>query len=530
MREAIYPEVLCGRRKLHTGIDDITADNVIQVLNSALIDHLWNVAEEEYLYWYRRGIQPVLEKEKHVREEINNKIVENIASSICAFKNGYFLTKPTFYTSRKESAEITDQVNKLNDFLYLSGKQQADNDLVDWFHTVGVAPLFVEAVEDEEQVKAYALDPRQAADVYSYAPGEPAVMGFNVVLKADESGEAHHYYDVFTKRFIFHIKGLAPVSEGLYTSVQPYNQNVLSISEEEKVIESIEPNLLGEIPIIEYTYDRNRMGAFEVVLGLLDAVSALQSDRLDSDEQFVNSLLVFYNCQLGQDENGNDITPQMIREAGAIFLKSVGQDKADLKEITSVLDQQQTQVFMNDLLHQICNIAGMPFTGDPNTSDSSNVGATFLRNGWQTADTYAHNTEDLYRASNKQFDKIFLKILKQKNEDLTLKASDIDVQFTRSELDNLLVKTQGALNLKQIGLSPELVLSKSGVSNDPVGDVKKSQKYIEAAYALGEASGTDNRTDIGNGTGRRDTEEPTRNNNSVREQAPDVPAKDGDGE
>ena len=237
-------------------------------------------------------------------------------------------------------------------------------------------------------------------------------------------------------------------------------------------------------------------------------------------------LLVFYNCQLGEDPTtGDPITPQMIRQAGAIFLKSVGQDKADLKEITSVLDQQQTQVFMDDLLHQICNIAGMPFTGDATTSDSSNVGATFLRNGWQTADTYAHNTEDLYRASNKRFDKVFLKILKQKNADITLKASDIDVQFTRSELDNLLVKTQGALNLKQIGLSPELVLSKSGVSNDPVGDVKKSQKYIEAAYALGETSGTDNRTDFGNGAGRGDSPEQVRSNDSIGEQTANVPAQ-----
>ena len=527
MRDAIYPEVLCGRRKLHTGIEDINESNVIQVLNSALVDHLWNVAEEEYLYWYRRGIQPVLEKEKHVREEINNKVVENVASSIVAFKNGYFLTKPTFYTSRKESAEITDQVNKLNDFLYLSGKQQADNDLVDWFHTVGVAPLYVEATEDEEQVKAYALDPRQAAVVYSYAPGEPPVMGFNVVLKADESGQTYHYYDVFTKYQIFHIKGTSPYPATLYNSVQPGNDtNVLSIGEEAKEVLSAEPNVIGEIPIIEYVYDRNRMGAFEVVLGLLDAVSALQSDRLDSDEQFVNSLLVFYNCQLGEDPTtGDPITPQMIRQAGAIFLKSVGQDKADLKEITSVLDQQQTQVFMDDLLHQICNIAGMPFTGDATTSDSSNVGATFLRNGWQTADTYAHNTEDLYRASNKRFDKVFLKILKQKNADITLKASDIDVQFTRSELDNLLVKTQGALNLKQIGLSPELVLSKSGVSNDPVGDVKKSQKYIEAAYALGETSGTDNRTDFGNGAGRGDSPEQVRSNDSIGEQTANVPAQ-----
>ena len=85
-----------------------------------------------------------------------------------------------------------------------------------------------------------------------------------------------------------------------------------------------------------------------------------QSRRSDSVESFVNSLLVFYNCQLGKDDNGNDITPQMIRAAGAIFLKSIGQDKADLKEINSVLDQSQTQIFIetpyrnNRLIAELC--------------------------------------------------------------------------------------------------------------------------------------------------------------------------------
>lgn len=51
------------------------------------------------------------------------------------------------------------------------------------------------------------------------------------------------------------------------------------------------------------------MGAFESVVPLLDAINNVQSNRLDGIEQFIQSLMVFYNCTLGEDEDGKQITP-----------------------------------------------------------------------------------------------------------------------------------------------------------------------------------------------------------------------------
>ena len=52
----------------------------------------------------------------------------------------------------------------------------------------------------------------------------------------------------------------------------------------------------------------------------------------------------------------------------------------------------------------------------------------------------------------------------------------------RNETANVLVKTQAAMNLKELGFSPELAFAKSGVSNDPVADVANSEKYIKAKW------------------------------------------------
>ena len=87
---------LFGRRKIYTSTETITRDNVVEVLNSLLSLHTLNMMEMEYLYWYRRGLQPITQRQKNVRPEINNKVTENHAAEIVAFKNGYFLTQPAF--------------------------------------------------------------------------------------------------------------------------------------------------------------------------------------------------------------------------------------------------------------------------------------------------------------------------------------------------------------------------------------------------------------------------------------------------
>ena len=116
------------------------------------------------------------------------------------------------------------------------------------------------------------------------------------------------------------------------------------------------------------------------------------------------------------------------------------------------------------------------------TSTSDTGAAVLYRDGWYQADTYARNTEDLFKVSNRYFDRIFTKILRMKGI-VDVSVADFELQFNRNETANLLVKTQAALNLKQLGFSPELAFAKSGVSSDPVADVSLSRKYIDKMWS-----------------------------------------------
>ena len=67
--------VLHGRRVIKTDETEVTRDNVVSILRKALPTHWKNRSEIQYLWAYYRGKQPILNREKDVRPEINNMIV-----------------------------------------------------------------------------------------------------------------------------------------------------------------------------------------------------------------------------------------------------------------------------------------------------------------------------------------------------------------------------------------------------------------------------------------------------------------------
>ena len=99
--------MLCGRRKIFTAEDDINRDNIVSVLNDILSMHIFNYQQEEYLYWYRRGVQPILNRTREVRPELVKHVIVNNANQIVTFKNGYFMQEPCSYSSRIDDERVT---------------------------------------------------------------------------------------------------------------------------------------------------------------------------------------------------------------------------------------------------------------------------------------------------------------------------------------------------------------------------------------------------------------------------------------
>ena len=334
-----------GRLDIYATFDEITEENVIEEVNSALVFHIKNMLQEEFLYWYTRGVQPILNRHKDIREDILNIVQVNTASEIVDFKNGYFLTQPATYVSRRKGVQT--KVKKLNEFLYRSGKQMVDNKIADWFHRVGKGVLFVEPTKDgnnETPFKTYALDPRSAFVVYSLKPGNEPVFAVNFVV-SDEKAR----FDVYTKDKVYRLAGTMTAKIATPEKAHDYIATA-------STLEEVVPNVLGQIPIIEYRYNSVNTSAFELAIPLLDEISNLTSNACDGVEQFIQSLAIAVNCEFPEDTTISDI-----RKAGMIALRSIGENKADVKVISETLQQGDTQVLKRDIIDSINEIVGMRF-------------------------------------------------------------------------------------------------------------------------------------------------------------------------
>lgn len=452
-----------GRLDIYSTYDEITEENLVAELNSALVYHVKNLLQEEFLYWYTRGVQPILNRTKDVREDILNIVQVNTAAEVVDFKNGYFLTQPCSYTSRRKGVQT--KLKKLNEYLYRSGKQDVDNKVADWFHRVGKGVGYVEPNEDDEvPFKAYALDPRSAFDVYSLRPGNKPVMGVNFVT---QDGVA--MFDVFTEKMVYHLKG---VTVGKLITTEMNKDYIVTATE----LISAEPNVLGYIPIIEYRYNSVNTSAFELAIPLLDEISNLTSNACDGVEQFIQSLAIAVNCEFPENTTLTDI-----RKAGMIALRSIGENKADFKVLSEQLDQTQTKTLTDSLYDEVLRICAMPSRSN-GSSTYDTTGAAVLANfGWYQADAAARNTEDLFKESNRQFDRIIVDILKRKHL-LDIDLNDFELNFVRNETANVQSKAQAFQTLMAAGLHPELAAAKSGISNDPVKDMKMSEKWLEMIW------------------------------------------------
>ena len=195
-------------------------------------------------------------------------------------------------------------------------------------------------------------------------------------------------------------------------------------------------NVLGRIPLIEYPLNMARIGAFEVILPLLDCINTLDSNDIDSVEQTVQSLLVAVNCNFDEGTTANEI-----RQAGMVVLKSVGENKADIKMLNEPVDQTQAQVLKQSILDAINEIAGIPSQSNGRSSDSSNNGAVILRNGWQGAETRAQDFEMMFREPEMRMLEIVTDICRSLS-DINIDPMTIEIKFTRRNYEDLLSKSQ----------------------------------------------------------------------------------------
>ena len=448
--------VLKGRREIFTDVREITKENISKVLADAFEVHLRNVAEIKYLQAYERGVQPILKRVKEIRPEINNKVVENHAAEITAFKVGYVFGSPITFVQRASvdvngnTGETDDKkLSILNEMMFEEGKAAQDQVLGKDISVCGIGYRIVLPKRVKEGVSAFSilrLNPCSTFVVKFNDLYKKSALGVSYITLSDNS----YRVGAYTDKEYFELEG----------------RDFLSL----KVVNAV-PNRIG-IPIIEYKNDDERMGCFERVISLLDALNEATSDRLNGLAQFVQSILWMNNCEIDNEQMGQ------LKDKLGLLTKSEPGNPASVQYLTATLDQAQTQTLIDYLYEQILQIAGVP--GREQSTGGNTGQAIMLSNGWQIAETHARSVEQTFTQSEREMLKVVLKILSltETSEVADLKLSDIDVKFSRNRTDSLLVKTQGLMNQLQAGIHPLIAITHCGLYSDPQSVWNDSKAYM----------------------------------------------------
>ena len=441
-----------GRKVAYTGAEQVTPANVIQILQDTIGIHNRNRTLMDYLYRYYKGDQPILYREKLVRPEVNNKIVENHALETVKFKAGQIYGEPIQYVCKKKKASetVNAQVDLLNDYLDEANADARNIQLGIYQSAVGTAYKAI-LREDEwtengdlPPFRIFIPSPQDVYIIYSSVTGKPML---SVQILKDEDNQ--QYYQCYSSRQYFKIQNGAVTESGI--------------------------NGFGGIPIIEYPNNHDRLSDIEIAITMFDAINKYQSDRLNGIEQFVQALMKFKNCEIDEQE-----FVKMVK-LGAVSVKDVGNGtQSDVDLMTAELNQSESQVAKDDIYNNMLIVEAMPNRQSNTGGDTGN--AVYLRNGWDFAERDAKLVEAFTKEAEKASARIILNIIRKTSNDVKISTRDFDVKITRNPTDNMLVKAQALDYLFKNKIHPLIALITCGLFSDPQKVYEMSLPYLGTIY------------------------------------------------
>ena len=431
---------------------EINRNNLVDILNDIMPLVVKAHTEADYLNAYRLGSQPILSKKRESEEDVNknNIVVENHALKLVNFKTAYLISDGFKYSQTDD--KVTDDVSTLNKYYIDQNKVPKDYALATWMYTAGTAYRLIRPVpkpkidtldlRGDSPFDIVNLDNDKTFVAYTTAIGGGAALsGYVVQTKDDE-----YSFTIYTDEKIFTFKTNSK-------ETIPGNVKIKEVA-----------NPLGYNPIIEYPLNEARIGVVDVAYSMLNAINVISSNQVDDVVDFVNSILVLYNVNVDPEKM------KALRELGAMEVNDKNpQSPAKVEYVANQLSHSEVNETVDRVVRTLYDIVGVPIASGQVTSGGDTGEARKLGNGYESADLIIKLEEGYFTQSERAALKIELNICKTLsncpiNE---LLSSEIQINPTRHNLDNILSKTQALTMLDQIGFPEEAALILTSLGANP---------------------------------------------------------------
>lgn len=482
------------QKKDYTGLDAI----ITKILIESLPIHNKNRDDSLYLKGYLYGDQDIKNKVKYTREEINNKTVENWVWAFVDFKKSYLLGKPIQYVQINDSEN--KEISILNQYVRYAHKKALDMDIYGDALVCGRGFRYTNKNRNFGDGKApfeiINCNPEDTEVVYSSKLGNEQLFAYIVTNmvdygkpSTDDTGENVEPKD--------------------YLEIQVYLRNlVLTYSDKSGELVRIgdpQPLLWGEHIVTEYYLNKKRISMVEIGKDLFDDINYLESLDKDDMEQFVNAILVFKNATVTEEDLSD------IKALGAVCINSTEQKQASVDLLQGRLNANDTQTYYSRLLTSLHQILGVPMFSEYGKASYGDTGqARLTGQGYTDAGIRSEGDTTMFGVCDLKSLEVILQICKNVAESdiKELNIADIDSKFQREMSENLLVKTQGLMNLYSCDIPRSIANSIVNLFSDPNAVTElQNQMFGEQQSQQNKGSQpTENTTSVENEINKQDND------------------------
>lgn len=416
-----------GRQRIILDYQEVTPDNLFEVMSKVLPIHKQNAQDCDYLINYFLGDQDILNRTGVYTNNINNTTVVNYAFPITREIVGYTFGNGVELLQR--DMKYQKDVSKLSDIYTYEFSYYVDICSAIYSSICGLGyqitlpskDITKDMTPDVPIVYDY-LDPRFTFIVQSTEIGNPVILsGYFIKNKLTGKWE----YTCYTNKYKFTFNYGEPKS--LRTSV----------------------NILGINPISMVENSLFLTGDWEQAIAVMNASNMVASDSLNDIEGTIKALLVI----IGAEFEDEDADSKRIKEKRILTLTKGNGNLANLdaKFIAPQLDSTSVENIRKYLEDARNVITGIP-DRSANSSGGDTGTAVLNRDGWTDIEIVARLKELFFKKAKKQQLAVGIKILKNLgllSDDLSV--MNIDVIIGRHTTDNLQTKTQAFSTLVATG-------------------------------------------------------------------------------
>lgn len=415
----------------------------VEVINNFINLHRKRIPRYDRLEKLYKGVHEILMSEPKENGKPDNRLVVNLAKYITDTFNGFFIGIPI-----KTSIDDSDLNQMMQNYRNRNSIDDNESEISKMASIYGHAYEYLYQNENSLTDSTY-INPKSAFVVYDDTIAQKPLFAVFYSASYDKDKRGVLRGELLTKNYIYKITGT-------------YNEIKLT---DEK------PHYYGDVPLIEYIENEERMGLFEPVESLINALNKTLSEKANDVDYFSDAYLKVLGTEI-EDRHITDI-----RNSRIINLWGEGSESS-VVEFMQKPNADETQENLIDRLiefiYQISMVSNIK--DDTFNATSSGVALEFKLLPMMNL---ALMKERKFRASLLNKYKMIFNIPTNVPSTKKDKWQDIRFTFTRNIPHNILSEVQTAQGLASL-TSKETALSVLSIIDNPITEIERINEEEKA--------------------------------------------------